>query len=235
MFFALLHRLHHLHHLGASHAHLYWRALATTAGACALVGLTVGLSGCGLGQIGQSQNTGPTATTGPTVLYQNALTSAADNWTNDQNCFFGAGGYHINGGFLCVAPAGTLTDVDVSVQVKQISGETTIPYGIGFRRPSTGNRYEFDIDSNSKWVFFKCAASNCTTVIDYTADAAIQGGLNTVNTLEVRAVGSQFEFLVNGTKVGQTTDTTYPSGEVGLAGDDGIEVVFSNLKIIKPA
>ncbi|HEX6820144.1 MAG TPA: hypothetical protein VF120_17340, partial [Ktedonobacterales bacterium] len=72
--------------------------------------LLLGLAACNIG--GPGANSGPTATPGPsptptrTVLYQNALTSSDSNWNSDQNCFFGAGGYHIKGGFLCTAPAG---------------------------------------------------------------------------------------------------------------------------------
>src|SRR5579859_2825966 len=57
-----------------------------------------------------SASTGPTVTPGPsptptqTVLYRNALTSAADGWSNDSNCTFASDGYHIKGGFLCIAP-----------------------------------------------------------------------------------------------------------------------------------
>jgi hypothetical protein len=210
------------------------RVLALLAGAA----LLTALAACSIPSTGSAATptpAGPTPTPTPTVIYQNTLTTASSDWQSDQNCFFGSDGYHIKGSFLCFAPAGTLGDLDMSVQVKQISGPTTNAYGIALRRPSSGNRYEFDIDSNSKWLFVKCVNDNCTNLSDFTATSAISGGLTAANTLRVRAVGSHFDFFVNGTQVGQTDDTTFTSGDVGLGGTDGSEVVFSNLKIIKPA
>ena len=53
-----------------------------------------------------------------------------------------------------------------------------------------------------------------------------------VNTLEVHAVQSHFDFFVNGTKVGQADDSSPDiGGPAALTGSAGIEVVFSDLKI----
>jgi hypothetical protein len=212
-------------------------ALARATWAILAAGLLIGLSAC---SILPTTRTGPTVTPGPsptptvTVIYQNALTSVASDWSNDQNCSFASDGYHIKGAFICLSPAGQLTDTDIKVQASQISGPTLNPYGIALRRPSSGNRYEFDIDGNSKWVFFKCVQGTCSTLVDYTANAAIAGGLNASNTLEVIAVGSHFDLFVNGTKVGAADDTTFASGEAGLSGDDNLDVVFTNFSITKP-
>lgn len=86
-------------------------------------------------------------------------------------------------------------------------------------------------------MFFKCASedSTCTRVVDYTPNAAIHGGYNVENTLEVQAIGSHFEFFVNGTQVGQADDTWFQVGEVGLTGDQDIEVVFTNITILLPS
>jgi hypothetical protein len=167
-------------------------------------------------------------------VYQNTLASDSGDWNVDQDCFYGAGGYHIKSSVICFAPAGTLTNVDVSVQVKQIKGQTTIAYGIILRGDTTGGFYEYDLDSNSKWLFRKCNDTACTKIVDFTANAAIQGGLNTTNTMQVKALGSHFDFFVNGTQVGQADDSTYTTGKVGLGGSDNIEVVYSNIKIIRP-
>jgi hypothetical protein len=183
----------------------------------------------------------PTPTSGPTIIYQDPLTSPSPTWINDPSlgCFFGSGGYHVKNQLSCGVPPGTynvpgndpgddrLGNADISVQVKQISGPTTQLYGIGFR-----DFYQFDIESDGKWAFRVCHGA-CTTapVVGPTANPAIHTGLSAANTLEVRAVGSHFDFFVNGTKVGQADDSTYPIGLQALIGEYGIEVVFSNLKI----
>lgn len=175
-----------------------------------------------------------TATPAETVVYQNAFTSTADDWAQDDNCQSKSDGYHISDGFICYAPIGSQSDVNVTVNVQQVSGPTTTGYGIAFRRASAGNFYEFLIDSNGKWFFDKCVESNCTTIVDFTANPAIKGGLNTSNTLKVAAKGSHFEFFVNGTSVGSQDDTTFTSGIVGIESGDSIDCAFTNLVITRP-
>lgn len=175
-----------------------------------------------------------TATSGPTVLYENSLLLPAAGWTNDQNCSFKSDGYHIKGFHLCFAPIGDQADLDVQVQLQQIGGPLTRPHGIAFRHNSNPDRYEFDIDSQGSWVFFKCLAAQqtCATVVDYRPNSAIHRGLHVTNTIEVQAKGSHFTFSVNGTQVGTADDTTLTdAGAIALVGDDNTEVVFSHVTI----
>jgi len=152
------------------------------------------------------------------------------------HCIAQSDGLHVHDNFACLTQAGSLTNIDVTVQVKQINGDTTQPYGIEVRRSDSGWD-EFDIDGNSRYVVFKCEDGDCTTstrVVDFTMSAAINGGLNATNALEVRAVGSHFDFYVNGTKVGVVDDASFAAGDVGLSANDGVEVVYTSLKITKP-
>lgn len=177
----------------------------------------------------------PTAThsTAGSVIYQNALTSSASGWTTDSNCSFSSDGYHIQGGYICYAPTDSLSNVDVTVQVSQLSGDSSSGFGIVFRRASKGNYYSFRIDSGGQWGAFVCQNSNCNS-LGGASDSSIQTGLNATNTLRVVAVGTHFDYYVNGTKVGSADDSTFSSGDVGLSGADGSEVVFSNLVIAQP-
>jgi hypothetical protein len=213
-----------------------WRALAGMLGAL----LLLSLAGCTLPRATISLGGGTTATPGPSptpgVIYQSSLMTGEDGWANDHtNCGFGGDGYHIKANYVCFAPAGSLTNLDLSVRVKRISGSALSTYGIAFRRESQGNFYEFDIDGAGEWVFFKCVSSDCTPVIKYTANAAIHGEINTENTLDVQARGPDFDFFVNGVPVGQAHDTTYDVGKVGLTGSDNTEVVFTNILVIQPS
>ncbi|HZC79636.1 MAG TPA: family 16 glycoside hydrolase, partial [Ktedonobacterales bacterium] len=168
------------------------------------------------------------------VIYSNALTSAASDWSTGGQCNFASDGYHIKNGFICYAPAGDLGDATATVDVKQLSGSTTAAdYGIALRRTSQGNYYQFGIDGNSEWDFGKVVGGTFKSLVDPTSNAAIHGGLNTANTLQVVAKGSHFDFFVNGTKVGQADDTTFASGKSGLFVSEQAEAVFTNLKITK--
>jgi hypothetical protein len=175
---------------------------------------------------------GSTVAGGGSIIFQDSLDgSTKEQWTSDSNCSFGTGGYHISAGFICYAPTDPVSDAITTVSVKQISGPLTYAYGLAFRRVSAGNYYEFEVDSNGKWIFDKTVNGATTTIDDFTANAAIKKGLNQVNTLSVTAKGSHFIFSVNGTQVGTADDTTFTSGKTGLAGNDGIEVVFTQLVI----
>ncbi len=172
---------------------------------------------------------------GSNVLFSDSLTSDNGNWsTETPHCFYQSNAYHIKNNYICYSPAGDISDAVVTVQVEQVAGSTLYPYGIVFRRVSTGNWYEFDIDSNSKWLFSKSVNGTNTTLVDYTPNAAIKGGLNSSNTLRVEIKGSHFVFFVNGTQVGEADDSTFASGKVGLsANGTSTEVAYTNFEIDK--
>jgi hypothetical protein len=168
------------------------------------------------------------------VIYSNALTSASSDWSTGGQCNFASDGYHIKNGYICYAPAGDLGDATDSVDVKQLSGSTTAAdFGITLRRTSQGNYYQFGIDGNSEWDFGKVVGGTFKSLVDPTSNAAIKGGLNTANTLQVVAKGSHFDFFVNGTKVGQAEDTTFASGKSGLFVGEQAEAVFTNFKVTR--
>ena len=173
-----------------------------------------------------------TAPGGGKIIYQDALNgSTKTDWADDSNCFFGDGGYHIKAAFICYAPSDKVGDGVTTVTVKQISGPITYGYGLVIRRPSKGNYYEFLIDANGKWLFDKVVNGQTTDIVKFTANSAIKTGLNQGNTIAVQAKGSHFVFSVNGTQVGTADDTTFTSGDTGLSGNDGIEVVYTSLII----
>lgn len=187
------------------------------------------------GQASLSPNTAPTpsptSTPNETILFQDPLTSNTNGWANDSHCFFQNNSYHIKDNYVCYTPIDNVVDETISVQVKQVAGSVLYPYGIVFRRESPGNWYEFDIDSNGKWVFFKAVNRTPTRLVNYTANAAIKRGLNTTNTLMVQFKGSLFTFFINGTQVGTAQDTTLSFGGSGLEAGLGVEAAFNNLLI----
>jgi hypothetical protein len=172
-----------------------------------------------------------TSKPGKTVLFKDPLTSNKNGWSDDDHCSFASDGYHIKGGWICFAPAGMLTDFDLTVHVKQISGPLTYGYGITFRRTSAGNEYTFDIDGNSKWVLYKCVSNSCSKLVDWTSSSSLRGGLNMPHTLEVQASGSHITCYADGARLGSVDDSTYLSGKSGLDGSDNIEAVFTDITI----
>jgi len=172
-----------------------------------------------------------TPTSGPQVLLQDPLTSNANGWANDSHCFFKSDGYHVNDSYICFAPVGPLLNTAVSVKTRQISGSIGEFYGLMVRGKSQGNYYIFGIDSNGKWVFFKVVNDKVTDILPFAPHVAIHKGLGAANTLEAHALGSHFDFFVNGAQVGQADDATFASGITGVAGASGSEIVFRDFTL----
>jgi hypothetical protein len=178
-----------------------------------------------------------TATPAETVLFQSALTTSSSKMVQSEHCFFGTGGYHVKDNFICPINISDQTDVHVKVTAKQISGATDSPYGVAFRESSGDGWYELDISSDGSWGVFKCPANatSCSQLVQPSDTDAVQKNLNNENVLEVRTQGTQFEFFVNGTRLGQADDSSLTSGKVALSCGPGMECVYTNLTISKPA
>lgn len=168
------------------------------------------------------------------VVYQNTFASDAKGWRdNEADCFWRNDGYHVTNGHVCYAPIDSQTDVDITVEVEQLSGPSTSPYGIEFRSDGVGSDYEFSINSAGEWVLYSCRENNCAKLVDYTENDAIHSSLITPNIIEVRVVGSHFEFFVNGTRVGSFDDTSFVAGQVGLVANTNDDCVFTHLVITR--
>ena len=206
--------------------------LALAIGLCVGCSLLIGFEQAKLTASIPTATPFPGTTPGATIIFQDALTSNINRWADDSHCFFQDNSYHIKDSYLCYAPAGNIGDAQITVQAKQVAGSLLVGYGIAFRHTSTGNFYEFEISGNSAWRFAKFINGTFTEIVQSTANAAIKGGLNTVNTLSVSIKGTHFEFFVNGTKVGEATDSTFSTGLAGLrVGNDGAEVAYNNFQI----
>jgi hypothetical protein len=175
----------------------------------------------------------PSTLPGETVIFQDALASDTNQWVVDPaHCFYQDGAYHLKDAYICYADTGSIDDANIKVDARQVAGPTVYFYGIVLRRTSQGNYYEFTIDSNSKWSFGKVVNEKYTDLVTQSS-LTIKGGLNTTNTLLVRARGSHFAFYVNGAQVGEMDDTTFSSGRVGLVAGTHIEVAYNNFQITR--
>ena len=184
----------------------------------------------------------PTATPTPAqrVLYQSPMTSAASgskwpgdrSWPNDGQCSQRNDGYHVTNNAVCVLSRYTPpADVNISVEVKQVSGLTDPSYGVAFHRASAGNFYTFEINGSGRWYFFKELGGTISQAGGGTTTSAIHKGLNATNLLTVRISGSTYRFFVNGQLVGTGTDKSFANGQTGLDGNEQMEVVYTNFTV----
>jgi hypothetical protein len=172
------------------------------------------------------------------VAYQNTFASSADGWTSDAHCSLASGGYLVSGAG-CIGPIGDLQDVDIKVTVEEVAGSTVAGYGIILRHVGTDVRYDVLIDGDSQWAAFRCDGvlssntADCHDLVNYTANAAIHGGLNVANTIEGVAKGSHFAVSINGVSVGSFDDSTYSHGGVGFISNSTADAVFTDLVVTR--
>jgi hypothetical protein len=173
------------------------------------------------------------------ALFSDPLTSDINGWSViDSHCFFQDNTYHIKDSVVCFAPyTHSVSDASITVQAKQVAGPLTQLYGIIFRGSNRlagstdGNWYEFAIDSDRQWGFFKSINGTGSIIVDETTSTAINGDRDATNTLTVQAEGSHFVFFINGTQVGEADDSTFATGAVGLFADSNTEVAYTNFEI----
>ncbi len=209
-----------------------------------IVGLLALLNGQENGLITGAANSTATASAPHTpvavIAYQNSFAGSANGWPSSKHCTYGSGGLHVTGGG-CLAPGGSFDNVGVAVTVEQLNGSTSDTYGVTVRAVEADTRYDIVIDSNSQWGASRCDApkdqntADCTSLVPLTSNSAIHGGLNTKNTIDVRAQGSHFDVTVNGTSVGSFDDTLYADGQVGLIADGSFTCVFTDFTITRYA
>ena len=169
------------------------------------------------------------------VIYQSSLKGSLDNWEVGPDCAPKSDGYHIRSGAICYAPIGSQANADITVHVVQLRGSTELFYGIVLRSAPRQHYYLFGIDGNGKWAFVNVPGTTRlpVSVVAPTLDSAIHNGIHQVNTLEVKMKGTHFDFFINGAKVGEINDSHYATGQIGLSGEDGVEVVYTDLSIVK--
>ena len=171
----------------------------------------------------------PPTTTGESPLFQDAFTNPGTGWDDAKlgNYFVGYHGpewYHIeiaspNSKVAISEPnKKSYEDVTLELQVFAVAAKTDpsgdFRYGLAFRR-SGDQYYAFTISPASKtWEMLKISPGGVETLKEGTDDSIHDR--DTADLLRVDALGSSFLLHINDHLVGQVTDSTYPSGEVGL-------------------
>jgi Ca2+-binding RTX toxin-like protein len=97
-----------------------------------------------------------------------------------------------------------------------------------------GNGYLFLIQGGGQFAIMRATGRNLKPLIDWTASDAIKQGV-AENHLRAVCDGTYLAFYINDTFVGDATDDTYNSGQVGLAASSanraGTRITYDNLTI----
>ncbi|MFI5271994.1 MAG: hypothetical protein ACHQ4H_03045 [Ktedonobacterales bacterium] len=190
----------------------------------------------------------PTATYLPTPsaagTYFSPLTNGAPDWLTGGQCQPKADGLHlVNSDSGCDAPdAAAAGDGDLSVTVRQISGDTNAPYGLYFREAFGGGQfYALYITSGGEWSAVKQLYKSSADMVTWQPSPAIHTGLGAINVIEARIKGTQLTFLVNGQQVGAVSDSSIPASGTtsdpspntgdGIIGHAGADIVFTDFRL----
>jgi hypothetical protein len=215
-----------------------------------ILAIIIVLAGLGVGGYVLFKGTGTTTTGTPTPtptpvppLYQANLTSNPGGWDCPGNaCSFRSDGYHI------LSPDNTYDSLlttqtfdKLVIQVKGIIAQgdpQNAGLAVEFHVPqnAVAAGYGFFLYDDGSYTLVKWDTNgNPTTVIANFKSPAIHSGLNQENDLKLVINGTQFTFYVNGQQVTQGSDSTYPSGYIGLAASGkNTEAIFSDLIVTSP-
>ncbi|HVB60074.1 MAG TPA: serine/threonine-protein kinase [Ktedonobacteraceae bacterium] len=177
-----------------------------------------------------TSNPGPCDTIGQWNNFNGASISCSSTGTKIRNTQQAA---YLEGTFLTGIPGQSYPDNYV-IQV-QLTSLSSADYGIYFRN-QPGNLqgvYSFLIHSNGTWSSY--VYDNHTGASTELTNGQLSGNVSGTTTVDVSVVGSHFTFYVNNQLVGQANDSTYSTGTVGLAVDEGGTIIASNFALYQPA
>lgn len=210
---------------------LFWGAAIV--GWLAVIALIVGGLGFAVAHL-QQQTAGQ-------YSYQDPLTGGASGWSQRDGCFSANGAYHISPlgdkyALSCFAPTTNgFTDLDLRVTAQLVSGPDDASYGLIFRSVDPGDSYIFEVfaDGHAR---LDTASTGTVSPLSTTWDVpGMRTGTGQSNDLRVVARGSLITCYVNGSQVGQLSDTRYAGGQVGLyAGMPGMDVAYTNFSVQRP-
>jgi hypothetical protein len=126
------------------------------------------------------------------------------------------------------------SDFTLEVEASQVAGPNDNGYGVLLRYVDSDNFYYFEISGDGYWEFSKQYEGEWHTFVEWTKASAIRQG-QAMNRIRVSCEGEVFTFFVNGTRVGEYEDSTFPEGDIGLAVSayeaGGVDIAFDDLKV----
>jgi hypothetical protein len=216
-----------------------------------LVLLAFAVSACG-GALAPASTQAPANTpapVGPAVILQDDFSNSGSGWDQvnetQGSTDYQDGGYRIfvnevNYSVWANPNQGAYTDVRIEVDAHKIAGVDDNEYGIICRHADPSNYYAGVITSDGYFGFWRRVDGGDLEMVGYenmqTSDAIKLGG--ETNHIRLDCVGSTLTLYANGELLGQATDTSIASGDVGLYAGTfdtaGTDVLFDNFVVYQP-
>ncbi|GHO43395.1 family 16 glycoside hydrolase [Ktedonospora formicarum] len=152
-------------------------------------------------------------------------------------CFFADGALHAsvqrqNYYVPCFALASNFADMVFEVEMTITSGDEG---GIIFRGDNTASKfYYFRVGRDGIAALYATQSNNESRNLFYDRVDTIKKGINQTNIVTIIARASTISLYINKQYVGQTQDTTYTSGQIGLLASDltnATDVAYTNARV----
>jgi len=190
------------------------------------------------------QNIYTLATQGTPVLNDSLASNSGSGWDEDTavgggGCAFSNGSYHASlykAGFYfpCIARNTNFGNFVFQVQMTILKGDNG---GLVFRGDgSTTKFYAFRLDTHGIYDLFSAQDSNHSTELAYGSSSSFKKNAGQVNLLTIIARNSSIYFYINKQYVGNITDSTYHSGQIGFFAEDHnnpTDIAFNNAEVWK--
>jgi hypothetical protein len=217
-----------------------------------LVLLAMVITACGGGAVTTLVPVQESATEPPTdsgALVQDDFSDPNSGWdrvsVTEGSTDYQDGGYRIfvnttNYSIWANPNQATYTDVSVEVDAHKIGGDDDNEFGIVCRHADPGNFYAAVISSDGFYGFYRRVDGGSFEGIgtgQFEQSSAINLGSES-NHIRLDCVGSTLTLYANGTLLGEASDSTISSGDVGLyAGTfevTGTDILFDNFVARQP-
>ena len=131
------------------------------------------------------------------------------------------------------------SDVVIEVDATQVQapGNDNNDYGVMCRVQANGDGYSFNISGDGFYSIQKAVDDEYIDLVEWEESNAIHTG-NATNQIRAVCDGPNLVLFINGTKLAETTDTSYTNGDIAFAATtyevDLTEVHFDNVVVRKP-
>lgn len=184
---------------------------------------------------------------GTSVLFEDDFSDTSSGWDqvteSDRVTDYDNGAYVIrvndSNSDAWANPGKNFSDSRVEVDATKTDGDDNNNFGVICRSQSgsVNDFYTMWISSDGFYAIVKIQNGELGFLVEWqTSDAINQG--NATNRIRGDCVGSTLSVYANGTLLGETTDSTYSSGDVGLEAGTfdvgGTEIRFDNFVVSQP-
>ncbi len=194
-----------------------------------------------------AQEPSQSGTTGADVLFSDDFSDPNSGWEvadyDSGSVGYTQGKYFVTstqpGSAMWGVAGKNYADVMIEVDATQVSAPSNSnnDYGIMCRLDFSGNGYTFNISGDGFYSIQKMVDNGFVDLVEWAESDKIRTG-NATNHIVAVCNGQSLSLSVNGAKLAEVNDSTYTTGDIGLAATtyetQSTEIQFDNIVVRKP-